>query len=139
MEERDLRFWFGNTYRGVKFIEPTFGSSVGLPDTEVTVDKKVLPIELKIGSLRGANLIVNLRPSQMRYHIMEAEQNCPTAVMAAVGERTKFDVMIFAGKYLESGDYRDSYFIVAEDMRFDQKIDELRLTEAFRLVMGQYA
>ncbi len=140
MLEKHLKFWLNNAYHGqLKFIEPALGSSVGMPDCEIPFGKGVMAVETKIGTLtRSGFLHITMRPSQYRYHILEAERGCPTAVLVAVGGSTAFDAFAFAGRHLENDRYKDNVHLVAIRQRWTDIFDRERIEEVWRSIVWGY-
>lgn len=141
MLEKHLKFWLNNAYHGqLNFIEPTIGSSVGMPDVELPIGKETLPIETKIGTItRSGFLHVVLRPSQYRYHILAAERGQPTAILAAVGASTKFSVYAFAGRFVENDRYKDQTINVANWQRWTDIFDRNVMDKVWRSLIEGYA
>lgn len=140
MLEKHLRFWLNNAYSGqLDFIEPAFGSTVGIPDVQIPIGDKKLPVELKIGSMTLSGFLnVVLRPSQYHYHIMSAEHGIPTAVMVAVGASTKFDVFVFAGRHCENDAYKENVFSVANWQRWTDIYSRNSIEGVLRSIMRGY-
>ncbi len=142
MLERDLKRWLNNAYSGqLQFIEPKFGSTVGMPDVEIPIRNLTLPVELKIGTLsRTGRLHVELRPSQYHYHIMEAERGHPTAILAAVGGATKFDVYAFAGRHCEWAMWKEdgNTLSVATNQRYTDKCDVVFINSVWNKIIRGY-
>ncbi len=140
MLEKHLKFWLNNAYSGqLNFVEPTYGSSLGMCDCEIPFARGIIQVETKIGTItRSGFLHVDLRPSQYRYHILQAEQGIPTAVLVAVGATTKFNVYTFAGRHVEGDAYKDNSWMVALDQRWTDIFSRNRLDEAWHEIVKGY-
>lgn len=140
MLERDFKKWLNSTYDGtLTFIEPAHGSSIGVPDVDMPVDEKTLPIELKIGHKKKMGGIgVSIRPSQMRYHILSNERGQKTIILVAVGTKSKFDVYLFDGACCEAEQYKKmwSWVLVLTGQSCSKAGDRHKLDSAFKRVIG---
>ncbi len=79
-----LRDWLRQTMGGVrdiKWIEPARGSSVGLPDCELSFGNVTIPVELKAWELSKGVIQGKMRPAQIRYHFMAAREKKRTAIL----------------------------------------------------------
>lgn len=84
--EKELRNWLAAVYpERVRWVEPTRGSSVGLPDAEVDLYAGwKLPLELKSCyrlAMQGDTVNMRVRPAQRRYHILAKQNNQKTAFL----------------------------------------------------------
>lgn len=101
--ESDLREWLRNTWgkggHGLDWIEPTRGSSVGVPDVMIPVYPRLIPVELKINRQRKNSrwFTTPVRPAQIRYHQSLMEDRFISAFLIANGERDCFDVWAMPG------------------------------------------
>ena len=96
MFEVDLRRWLKKVWglpRGILWIEPGRGSSVGVPDVMLDVfgTEYWLPIELKIGSMGklGDKRVIKVRPAQRRFHRIAYEEGRRTAFMILAQDKNE--------------------------------------------------
>lgn len=75
-----MRFCFP---KGIEWVEPAFGSSPGLPDVNIDIGGGVaIPVELKMWKMNNKGLLVcEMRPAQIRYHIMGARKQKRSAIL----------------------------------------------------------
>jgi hypothetical protein len=67
--ESDLRSWLRKVWGdGLNWVEPAYGSTLGMPDTQIPVGKSFIPVELKIIDGQYGHWAVDVRPSQIRWH-----------------------------------------------------------------------
>jgi len=69
--------------KDILWVEPSFGSTVGLPDCELRFDGKTFPVELKFWKVTRFGLKCELRPAQIRYHVVSARTKIKTAILFA--------------------------------------------------------
>jgi hypothetical protein len=109
MSEKLLRAWVQEVMGpDVTWVEPSRGATPGLPDAQFHIDGVIFPVELKWWWLRSRNrgrlpgrILHDMRPAQIRYHIMSARKGIKTAIMfvAHAHDSTKTLVYLVAGKY----------------------------------------
>ena len=70
-EELEFKRWFRTKFAGwSETHEPRHGSAMGMPDLQLLVKGSLLPVELKVGWVKGGRLFVSaLRPAQIGWHI----------------------------------------------------------------------
>ena len=88
MSEKTLRRWVSEAFPDrVRWVEPTRGSSTGMPDAFVGLRAGwELPLELKLGKdlTLTDSFTMRVRPSQRRYHILAHERGEKTAFLVLV-------------------------------------------------------
>lgn len=103
LRESDLRDWLRNTWgpggHGLSWIEPTRGSSVGVPDVLVPLYPRLIPMELKINKQKSNArwFKTDVRPAQIRYHQSLAEDMMMSVFLVANGTRDDFGVWLTPG------------------------------------------
>ena len=66
----------------VRWIEPTLGSSTGLPDCIIKINNKDIELELKAWDLnKNGKFAAKLRPTQVRYHMLAHQTGKRTFIM----------------------------------------------------------
>lgn len=101
----------------IEWVEPNVRStvSVGVPDCKLTVGDEVIPVELKFGKFVKNAFKLEMRPPQIRYHIMSARKGKKTAILFGipfVGSEEEFMIYIIPGvncpqdKYLDGGTWQ---------------------------------
>ena len=106
MKEKQLRkivkdiFEAGsNSHLGLQWVEPSQGSSVGMPDVYWPYRGQLIGVELKVFKDRMC-----LRPAQYAYHYNSWRDGIPSFVLAAcVNCEGEYDVILFNG--MEIRDY----------------------------------
>ena len=72
--------------------EPTRGSGLGYPDVQLLVDRKLLPVELKVGKVVGGMLMPEeVRPSQISWHHAFAREGGHALVLVCTGKPSAMD------------------------------------------------
>lgn len=108
--EKRLRIWLKDAMGfDVLWVEPTLGSTVGMPDTVLKVYDSHVPVELKWckkTKTRARPEItrwsVEIRPAQLRYHTMAHRRGSKTAIMIAMEVGSCFHVWLLPGKHCRS-------------------------------------
>ena len=101
MSELRLRRWIKRVMgHDVQWVEPSFGSEIGIPDTVLKFGFADYPVELKWWPVgKAGQLKYHLRPAQIRYHTLAARKGKRTAIMYAVPlNENNFAVIIIPGK-----------------------------------------
>jgi len=114
----------------IQWVEPSMGSTIGLPDMLLKVGKSRIPVELKSWYYRkNQKLIVKskrrdgrkiikkmlpeenrvvakMRPAQVRYHILSSRRGEKTAIMFSchIQGIIHWEVYVIAGKHCPMGD-----------------------------------
>jgi hypothetical protein len=79
------------------WTEPTWGSSVGLPDVVLPLGRGGVAVELKDwGRFGRKGCLVAARPAQRRWHVLAAERGERSLFLALVDE----GIWAFNGKYI---------------------------------------
>jgi hypothetical protein len=72
MKESELKVWFRRNWEGwVESFEPRIGTGIGIPDLMVIVKERLVPIELKVGSLSEDGQVLypcEVRAAQLSWH-----------------------------------------------------------------------
>lgn len=90
--------------KGIEWVEPAFGSTPGLPDVNIDIGNGIsIPVELKMWqhNKRG-HLVAEMRPAQIRYHIMGARKGKRSALLYSVPmglTPTVLELYLLNGKY----------------------------------------
>jgi len=68
--ESEFKKWFRKKWLGwVESYEPRRGSGIGIPDLQIVANKRIVPIELKIGTIKDGLLYPReVRPAQIAWH-----------------------------------------------------------------------
>lgn len=69
--ETEFKKWFRKNWKGwIESYEPRRGSGVGIPDIQIAVSGRIVPIELKVGAIDPNNVlwIEEVRPAQIGWH-----------------------------------------------------------------------
>ena len=112
-KEKLLRYWLlevMGTSGQVQWVEPAFGSTVGLPDALVKISNVRIPVELKFWdqTSRERRIKAKMRPAQIRYHVMAARNGEQTAILYTLKKlgdvEADFDVFLLCGKYCPLND-----------------------------------
>jgi hypothetical protein len=90
--ERDFRAWLKPQLAGIwySFIEPTVGSSTGMPDVLLALPacREYLPVELKIAHVMrkepGRIRAEHIRPAQINWHAKVADFGCWSCFLLGV-------------------------------------------------------
>lgn len=97
---RDLVRWCFP--KGIEWVEPAFGSSPGLPDVNIDIGNGLsIPVELKMWKLsKHSKVIAEMRPAQIRYHVMGARKGRRSAILftTPMGDK-EFNLWLLNGKY----------------------------------------
>lgn len=105
----------------INWIEPTRGSSVGVPDTTIDVGAVSIPVELKFWEWRKKGLYHPMRPAQIRYHVMAHKAGKKTAILFATpDEHVGFHIYMLPNKYCPQDDYgldtvRHNLFVIGTE------------------------
>ena len=70
MTESEFKQWFRKQWLGwVESYEPRRGSGIGIPDLQIVASGRIVPIELKIGTIKDDILYPReIRPAQVAWH-----------------------------------------------------------------------
>lgn len=70
MSELKFKQWFAKNWNGwLSTYEPRRGGTVGIADIQILIRGRLVPIELKVGTLKNGKLVANdIRPAQIRWH-----------------------------------------------------------------------
>jgi hypothetical protein len=87
-ETTHMKKWIRQNWVGwIESYEPRLGSNLGIPDIQVIVGRRIVPIELKIGYLRDGVLFPSgIRPAQVNWHRRLAEFDVLSIFLFGVGE-----------------------------------------------------
>lgn len=98
-----------------EWTEPTYGSSVGVPDVALPLGNGRVPVELKVGTLAKA-VRFKARPAQRRWHVLARER----------GERSLFLIAARGWLFVLNGAYINEYDYFWEGRTFKRlgKIEE---------------
>ena len=102
-----LRDWLRSTMGDVSnidWVEPSRGSSVGLPDCNLRFGNVTIPVELKAWKVIKGQIKGEMRPAQIRYHFMAAREKRRTAILYSIPSAVGFDVFLLPGKYVPLAD-----------------------------------
>lgn len=128
--ESDLRSWVRKTWgkggHGLDWVEPTAGSSVGVPDVMIPIFPRLVPAELKVNrqSYKSRNFLTPVRPAQIRYHQSMADSGLMSVYVVAHGEKDDFSVWITPGykKIWEEASYTTEKVELKSKTGFYEKI-----------------
>jgi hypothetical protein len=71
----------------LEWIEPTRGSTVGLPDVNISHGNMSVPTELKHWEWKRKGLYHPMRPAQIRYHTLAYRDGKKTAIMFSTPDK----------------------------------------------------
>lgn len=94
--------------KDVEWIEPAWGSTVGRPDCDLLFDEVRYPVELKLWKLTKFGIKCEMRPAQIRYHIMSAKKGLKTAIMFGlpiIGSANEYYVYMTPGRSCPKDNY----------------------------------
>ena len=102
MREAELKVWFRKNWAGwVESYEPRLGSNVGIPDLQVVVDQRLVPIELKLCQIVGDELLSSdIRPPQINWHRTLSGYGVPSLFLFGSGVGKSPDCLFAAPGYL---------------------------------------
>src|SRR5689334_5314976 len=109
--ELTLRKWIKDLMgHRLEWVEPTMGSSVGIPDALIAMpDKTKLPVELKLWRYTQRGFQCKMRPAQIRYHYMTwYRKKGKTAICFAVESKISagvFHIYVLNGKDVPRDQY----------------------------------
>lgn len=90
----------------LEWIEPTRGSSVGIPDVNISFGDLRIPVELKHWEWKRKGLYHPMRPAQIRYHTLAYRDGKKSAIMFSVPEEhLGFHVYMIPNKLCPKDDY----------------------------------
>ncbi len=87
-ETTHMKKWIRDNWDGwIESYEPRLGSSVGIPDIQIVVDGKLVPIELKVADLSDGILCSSeIRPPQINWHRNLAAHDVLSLFLFGVGK-----------------------------------------------------
>ena len=105
-KEADVRDCVRSMFpRNVEWNEPSFGSSVGKPDCEISG----IPIELKMWEETRKGVKAVMRPAQIRWHTMHARNGGKSAILYGVAASDHkaglIGLYILPGKFVPKTNY----------------------------------
>lgn len=111
LNESNLRGWLRGRFSAseLEWVEPTFGSSFGLPDVRINLLGDKLPVELKCWDETRFGVRHSIRPAQIRYHWLEHRAGRRSAFLVLVRGK-KFGVpriVAFSGEHASPDPYPD--------------------------------
>jgi hypothetical protein len=88
MTESDLKKWIRQHWVGwIESYEPRLGSNLGIPDLQILVGRKIVPVELKIADIKEGILYPSeIRPAQINWHRRLAEFDVPSVFLFGSGQ-----------------------------------------------------
>lgn len=116
--ETEFKKWFRRNWSGwIESYEPRRGSGVGIPDIQIAVSGRIVPIELKVGTLDDDDVlwIDEVRPDQIGWHKRAAEAGIYTQFLVGVYEEGVLDAVVFVDQ-LEIKDWKKGikdHFVIA--------------------------
>ena len=89
-ETTHLKKWIRQNWVGwIESYEPRLGSNMGIPDIQIIVGRRIIPIELKVADLKDGILYPSeIRPPQINWHRRLAEFDVPSVFLFGVGQGT---------------------------------------------------
>jgi len=114
--EQNLRDWLGsevinwnragNKKVGLDWIEPTFGSSMGISDCAITYSGATFGVELKhLYARRDGAVCYKIRPVQRRYNFMGVKAGRKLLLFASVAKGGTIELVLIRGDKLPLRDY----------------------------------
>lgn len=103
MIESDLREWLKKNWLGPKgsleWVEHGLGGTAGLPDCNLLCGESY-PVELKMAHrMASGGYRVEIRPVQIRYHVLAARNGRKTAFLFGVEKENGMSVYLMPGSY----------------------------------------
>jgi len=91
MNEIDFKRWLRSSWSGwLESYEPRAGGGIGIPDIQILVSGRVLPIELKVGKLKSGRIYPNeVRPVQIAWHRTFADAGGVSAMLIGISNLSK--------------------------------------------------
>lgn len=127
MSESDFKKWLRNNWSGwIESYEPRRGTGIGIPDVQIVVHGKLVPVELKVGTIRDGILYPKeIRPPQIIWHKRLNDAGVKSLLMIGVYDLVAddFDVCLVDAEYMRN--WRHGYkhyarFNSADKARFNQ-------------------
>lgn len=86
MNELQFKRWFRSNFEGwSEAYEPRKGGGIGVADIQIAVDRQLVPIELKVGSIIKDRLFPeDVRPAQIGWHHRLADAGIASAFVVGV-------------------------------------------------------
>lgn len=100
--ETEFKKWFRRNWSGwIESYEPRRGSGVGIPDIQIAVAGRIVPIELKVGTLDENDVlwIDEIRPDQIGWHRRASESGIYTQFLVGVYEEGVLDAVVFVDQF----------------------------------------
>jgi len=111
LTESDFKKWFRKHWSGwIESYEPRRGSGVGIPDIQVVVGGRIVPIELKIGTIKDGVLYPReVRPAQIVWHKKLNDAGVGSILLIGVYDLVAddFDACLVDGTYMKN--WRNGY------------------------------
>lgn len=89
MNESEFKTWFrANWDSWLESYEPRRGSGVGIPDLQIVVGGRLVPIELKVGTIEdGLVFTKEVRPDQIGWHRRLGTFGVKSWFVVGIGEK----------------------------------------------------
>jgi hypothetical protein len=145
LTENDLRRWLRNAWArgkadvGIQWIEPTRGSSIGVPDSLLPIYPALVPAELKLSKKVGSQYVTTVRQAQRRFHLMMNKQGMFSCYILAHGEQNNFEVWL-AHNSFPAWERHDlpGEFVIASGQTLTKTIGRLELIGAIIKLMDRH-
>ena len=121
MTEAEFKKWLRQNWSGwIESYEPRRGTGVGIPDVQIVVQGKLVPIELKLGIIKNGILFPReVRPAQIAWHRKLNDAGVKSILMVGVYDfvADDFDACLVDGSFLKNWKqgYKHYVKIVAAD------------------------
>lgn len=126
MTESDFKKWLRQNWSGwIESYEPRRGTGIGIPDVQIVVHKKIVPVELKLGVIKDGILYPReIRPPQIIWHKKLNDAGVKSVLMIGVYDfvAEDFDVCVVEAEHMKN--WRNGYkhyakFSSADKSRFN--------------------
>lgn len=98
--EADLRRWLKAVWGpGLNWVEQASGGTVGFPDVVLNLPSGQLPVELKMWRETKRGIACKVRPAQIRYHRLTAQDGGKSALLVGVDgiDKQQYEIFVLPG------------------------------------------
>ena len=115
MNESDFKRWLRTNWDGwMETYEPRRGTGIGIPDVQIVVDGRIVPIELKVGVIKNGVLFPReIRPPQIVWHKKLNDAGVASVLLIGVYDFTIDDFIACAvdGQYIRNWKHGYKHYI----------------------------
>jgi len=111
MNEAQFKKWFRKHWSGwVESYEPRRGSGIGIPDLQIVAGGRIVPIELKFGTIKDGILYPNeVRPAQIAWHRKLNDAGVASILLIGIYDYVADDFVACAVDALHIRNWRNGY------------------------------